>query len=473
MLFNSNIFLEFLIVFLLGYVLVRNHLRWRNILIVIASYVFYGWWDYRFLALILISTLIDYFAGLGIENTDSTPKRKLWLTISLAGNLGILGFFKYFDFFAQSLGVLFVRAGIPFETRTLGIILPVGISFYTFQTMSYTLDVYRREMRATRDFVAFMAYVSFFPQLVAGPIERARHLLPQFSETRTITRAMLREGIWLCIWGMFKKVVLADNLAPLVDMAYSSSGNSGILVILGTLAFAFQIYCDFSGYSDIARGLAKILGFDIMVNFNIPYAAKNIRDFWRRWHISLSTWLRDYLYISMGGNRRGKARTWINIMITMLLGGLWHGANWTFVVWGCWHGLGLVLNHMFNDFRAIKQTDSTRNNAVGKFLAWGGTLLFVLYGWLIFRAESIEQAASMTLTLTHFSAPPWIFSYAIRILAFTLPLIVIQIIQEKTGDLLAPLRLPSWGRAILQGALLIAIILYWEKDASPFIYFQF
>jgi len=343
MLFNSGVFLKFFAGFLLLYWLVRNHLRARNILIVVASYLFYGWWDYRFLGLILFSSLLDYFVGLGIARQNDARRRKLWLTASIAANLGILGFFKYFDFFVTSFGTLLQKIGVPFQTSTLGIILPVGISFYTFQAMSYTIDVYRGNIPACRNVINFLAFVSFFPQLVAGPIERASHLLPQFERTLSITRPMLEEGIWLIIWGMFKKVVIADNLDALVRMAFQNPSYSGPVVVLGTIAFGFQIYCDFSGYSDIARGTARVLGFDIMVNFNLPYFASNIREFWQRWHISLSTWLRDYLYISLGGNRRGEIRTYVNLFLTMLLGGLWHGAAWNFVLWGAWHGAGLVV----------------------------------------------------------------------------------------------------------------------------------
>ena len=351
MLFNSDLFLKFFAAFLLLYFLVRHQLVWRNVLIVIASYTFYGWWDYRFLSLLVISSLLDFVVGRCLQGIERPARRKLLLALSIAGNLTILGFFKYYDFFAASLASLLTELGMPFNVRTLGIILPVGISFYTFQTMSYAIDVYRRQITATRNLINFLAFVSFFPQLVAGPIERAGHLLPQFERTLAITAAMLEEGLWLVLWGMFKKVVLADNLAPLVDLVYQPTTVSGPLVLLGTVAFAFQIYCDFSGYSDIARGTAKFLGFDIMVNFNVPYAAANLREFWQRWHISLSTWLRDYLYISLGGNRRGPARTYLNLLLTMLLGGLWHGAAWNFVLWGLWHGGGLVVSRRVANFQ--------------------------------------------------------------------------------------------------------------------------
>ena len=343
MLFNSGIFLQFFAAFLLLYHLCRERLNARNALIVAASYFFYGWWDARFVTLLFLTSLVDYVAGRRVEDASTQGGRRLWLAVSVAANLGVLGFFKYCNFFAASFATLLGALGLRADPWTLNLILPVGISFYTFQSMSYTLDVYRRQIPATRDLLGFLAYVSFFPQLVAGPIERARHLLPQFATERVITATHLREGLWLILWGFFKKVVVADNLAPLVEMVYGGPIASGPAIALGTLAFAFQIYGDFSGYSDIARGLARVLGFDLMVNFNHPYLAGSPREFWRRWHISLSTWLRDYLYISLGGNRRGPWRTRLNLMLTMLLGGLWHGAAWHFVWWGAWHGLGLVL----------------------------------------------------------------------------------------------------------------------------------
>ena len=461
MLFNSGIFLQFFAAFLLLYWLLRDNLRARNILIVIASYLFYGWWDYRFLALLAFSSVLDYFVGLGIARQTDPHRRKLWLACSVVANLTILGFFKYFDFFILSFAAVMKELNIHLSPHTLGIILPVGISFYTFQAMSYTIDVYRKEIPPTRDLINFLAFVSFFPQLVAGPIERASHLLPQFDRTLSITRPMLEEGIWLILWGMFKKVFIADNLDPLVSMAYGSGSYSAAAVALATIAFAFQIYCDFSGYSDIARGTARVLGFDIMLNFNLPYAAGSIREFWRRWHISLSTWLRDYLYISLGGSREGKARTYANLWITMVLGGLWHGAAWNFVLWGMWHAVGLMLNRAFGD--RIRRS----------FFSWFATICFVLYGWLLFRAHSMEEIIAMTRALTNFSAPAWVTSYILNLAVFTLPLIMVELWQFKSRNLLVPLTVRPWLRAALQGALLLGIILYWERNQTPFIYFQF
>jgi alginate O-acetyltransferase complex protein AlgI len=469
MLFNSGVFLKFFAGFLLLYWLVRDHLRARNILIVAASYLFYGWWDYRFLGLILFSSVLDYAVGLGIARQRDPRRRKLWLMASIVVNLGILGFFKYFDFFVTSFGATLAKMGIPFQTSTLGIILPVGISFYTFQAMSYTIDVYRGNIPACRQLVNFLAFVSFFPQLVAGPIERASHLLPQFERTLSITRPMLEEGIWLMIWGMFKKVVVADNLDALVNMAYQNTPYSGPLVILGTIGFGFQIYCDFSGYSDIARGAARTLGFDIMVNFNLPYLASNVREFWQRWHISLSTWLRDYLYISLGGNRGGRARTYVNLFVTMLLGGLWHGAAWNFVLWGAWHGTGLMIHRAWSS-----GTGQGSRRAPGRrWWWWPLTMAFVFYGWLLFRAQSFDQIVNMTRALGFFSLPSWIDSYVINLAAYLTPLVLIELWQFKSGDLVIALRLPRWAKATLEGVLLLAIAFYWERTELPFIYFQF
>ena len=495
MLFNSDVFLKFFAAFLFLYWLVRNNLRARNLLIVAASYLFYGWWapagqtttfgaDWkgylllalwhcRFLGLLITTSLVDFFVGLGLEKLHSPRHRKLLLTVSIVINLGILGFFKYCNFFVDSFSAAMAAAGFSVHTPTLNVILPVGISFYTFQSMSYAIDVYRREIRATRNVIDFLAFVSFFPQLVAGPIERAGHLLPQFGQTRIVTRPMLEEGIWLILWGMFKKVALADSLAPLVEMSFGDCDRtltySAPTVILGTLAFGLQIYCDFSGYSDIARGTARVLGFEIMWNFHLPYAATNLREFWRRWHISLSTWLRDYLYISLGGNRRGRFRTYVNLLLTMLLGGLWHGAAWNFVLWGLWHGAGLaILRSPPSNWKL-----PLGNPALRRFLAWLITMLFVFYGWLLFRACSFEQIAAMTRALGNFSAPAWIGSFALNLFVFALPLILMEFFQLRAHDRLAPLRLPLWARATLQGALLAGILLFWDKAKEPFIYFQF
>ncbi|MFO1490970.1 MAG: MBOAT family O-acyltransferase [Kiritimatiellia bacterium] len=336
MVFNSFVFVLFFLVVYGLYVILRH--RAQNVLLLVASYVFYGWWDWRFLSLVFASTLLDYVCGLKI--VDDPVRRKLWIGISMTGNLGLLFFFKYFNFFAASTAALLHSLGLEAGWTTLNIVLPVGISFYTFQTMSYTLDIYRGTLAPTRSLLNFSLYVAFFPQLVAGPIERASHLLPQVEKPRRPTYQGLREGFWLILHGYLLKVVVADNLGPFADEIFNHPESArGLAVPLALAAFAFQIYGDFAGYSNIARGLCKWMGFDLMVNFRMPYFATNPSDFWRRWHISLSTWLRDYLYIPLGGNRGGPARTHRNLLLTMVLGGLWHGAAWHFVAWGLYHGL--------------------------------------------------------------------------------------------------------------------------------------
>ncbi len=506
MLFNSDVFLRFFAAFLLLNYLVRRHQRARNALIVGASYLFYGWWDWRFLGLLLASSVLDYSVGLGIARSATHGRRRAWLSLSLAGNLGMLSFFKYHDFFAASLATCLGRFGLAVAPPVLHLLLPVGISFYTFQTLSYALDVYRGNVAPTRDFLSFLAYVSFFPQLVAGPIERAGHLLPQFGQVAAVTAGMVGEGVWLILWGLFKKVVLADNLAPLVELVYQHPVHSAPLVVCGTLAFGLQIYGDFSGYSDIARGLAKLLGFDIMLNFNLPYWANSPREFWRRWHISLSTWLRDYLYISLGGNRLGRWRTRLNLVVTMLLGGLWHGAAWNFVLWGGWHGLGLVVDHWWRERRGagggpraepapvwskgsapasppvLRRSSATARDHTlwdrragwgAPAAGWVATMVFVFYGWLLFRAGSWTQIVSLTRALSSFQSPPWFGSYLLNLGVFGLPLIAVQFWQLKTGDLLVALSLPGWALAALEAGLLFAILLFWRNGAVPFIYFQF
>lgn len=490
MLFNSGVFLQFFAAFLLFYWLVRANLLARNLLILAASYLFYGWWSWKFLGLLIFSSAFDFCVGIGLDRLTSPRQRRLLLAGSIVVNLGILSFFKYGNFFVGSMAALLARLQVPFHPGTLAIVLPVGISFYTFQSMSYALDVYRRQIQPTRNLINFLAYVAFFPQLVAGPIQRAGHMLPQFERPRTVTRSMLAEGVWLVIWGMFKKVVIADNLAPLVDLAYGQDTFHGATVLLGTLAFAFQIYGDFSGYSDVARGLACFLGFDIAWNFDLPYAARSLRDFWRRWHISLSNWLRDYLYVSLGGNRAGHARTYLNLLVTMALGGLWHGAAWNFVLWGLWHGAGLAVHRAWRDRRwahcpgtelAGGERAETRRYGAGalagpavvRWLSWAATMLFVFYGWLLFRARSWHQIVAMTRALGDFSAPAWTPAFLINLAVFVLPLVLVEVWQIRARDRLVALNLPIGLRAALQGALLLGVILFWERKSISFIYFQF
>ena len=363
MLFNSLEFFLFLpIVFILYWFVCKKYLKTQNILLLIASYVFYGMWDWRFLSLILFSTIVDYFVALKINTLEHQTKRKLWLSVSIIFNLGLLGFFKYYNFFVDSWVDLVSMFGYHMQsTWTLKVILPVGISFYTFQTMSYSFDVYYKKIKPTRDFLSFAAFVSFFPQLVAGPIERASNLLHQITNKRTFNYNQSVSGLKLILWGLFKKVVIADALGPLVDDIFTNYNSyPSSTLILGAVFFSFQIYGDFSGYSDIAIGTSRLFGFNLMKNFSFPYFSRDIAEFWRRWHISLSTFLKDYLYIPIGGNKHGAIRTNINLMITMLLGGLWHGASWNFITWGAINGVGPTPPPKASDTTAAKSKSRPR-----------------------------------------------------------------------------------------------------------------
>ncbi len=396
MLFNSLDFAVFLpIVFVLYWFLVNKHLRSQNLLIAVASFVFYGWWDWRFLSLILFSTVVDYTIGLRLSNEESPGKRRLLLWISIVINLGFLGFFKYYNFFLDNFIQAFSLFGQKIEAGTLNIILPVGISFYTFQTLSYTIDVYRKKLSPTKDFVAFAAFVSFFPQLVAGPIERATNLLPQFYTRRSFNYANAVNGLRQILWGLFKKVVIADNCAEYANMIFNNSAeHSGSTLLVGAVFFTFQIYGDFSGYSDIAIGTSRLFGFNLMQNFAFPYFSRDIAEFWRRWHISLSTWFRDYLYIPLGGSRGGLWMKIRNTFIIFLVSGFWHGANWTFMVWG-------ALNAIY--FLPLLLAKKNRQNleiiAQGKYFpnlrdgaSMLGTFILTVFAWIFFRAENLSHA---------------------------------------------------------------------------------
>lgn len=342
MIFNSLTFLVFVAIFLPVYFLLKG--RQRLLWALAGSYLFYGWWDWRFLSLIAISTAVDFFLGSAMYGEQNEARRKRLLLMSMVLNLGFLGFFKYFGFFTESFVTMLEGFGLQPSIHTLNIILPVGISFYTFQSMSYTIDIYRRQLEPEPDPIKFATFVAFWPQLVAGPIVRASDFLPQFRKDHSFQWDRLINGSTQILWGFFKKVAIADSLAPIVDQCFAQPDNyASIYLLIGVIFYSFQIYCDFSGYSDIAIGFARILGFDFPQNFRTPYFSQGFSEFWRRWHISLSSWLRDYLYISLGGNRGGKFNTYRNLMLTMLLGGLWHGAAWTFVFWGFLHGMYLVV----------------------------------------------------------------------------------------------------------------------------------
>jgi D-alanyl-lipoteichoic acid acyltransferase DltB (MBOAT superfamily) len=396
MLFNSLDFAVFLpIIFILYWFVFKKNLRAQNALIALASYVFYGWWDWRFLSLILFSSIIDYTIGIQLQKTKEKPKRKFLLWASIVINLGFLGFFKYFNFFIDNFVNAFSFFGYQIPSTSLNIILPVGISFYTFQTLSYTIDIYRNQLKPTKDFIAFTAFVSFFPQLVAGPIERAYNLLPQFYRKREFDYANAVLGLRQILWGLFKKIVIADNCATYANEIFNNySDFNGSTLILGALFFTFQIYGDFSGYSDIAIGTARLFGFKLMKNFAFPYFSRDIAEFWRRWHISLSTWFRDYLYIPLGGSRGGTFMKIRNTFVIFIVSGFWHGANWTFIVWGALNAIYFLPLLLRNKNRV-----HTGEIADGSFLPSfrelrGMVLTFSLtvLAWIFFRADSISHA---------------------------------------------------------------------------------
>lgn len=469
MLFDSIEFAVFLAVVLLVYPLLKT--RAQNLFLLLASYFFYGFWNWKFLSLIFVSTLLDFHCSQGIHDSTDPRKRKLLLTLSVVGNLGILGFFKYFNFFIENAEALMQAVGMGGSTWTLSVILPVGISFYTFQTMSYTIDVYRGKIAPTRNLLDFALYVSFFPQLVAGPIERAPNLLPQVSGDRRMTWPLFQEGAWLIFWGLYKKVFIADNLAGIVDPVYSDpAGHSAPMVILATYAFAFQIYADFSGYTDIARGVAKLLGFDLMLNFKLPYFALNPSDFWRRWHISLSQWLRDYLYIPLGGGRATRSIVFRNLMITMALGGLWHGASWNFVLWGVFHGLLLV------GYRMAGREHEKASSPTGWRKLWAIFVMFqwTCLGWMLFRIENLTDLWVMLGNL--FTQWTWGEDATLALeglLGYTIVLLGVQLFQYLKDDLMVVTKLPVIARAALYILLYFSLTLGGAFDGRAFIYFQF
>lgn len=396
MLFNSIEFLVFLpLCFLLYWGLLYKELNVQNIFILIASYVFYGWWDYRFLGLIVFSTLVDYAIGLWMAKEESPSKRKFFLGISLVVNLGLLGFFKYYNFFIDSWIDTWAGLGVEMHASTLQIILPVGISFYTFQTLSYTIDVYRGKLKPEQSLINFAAYVAFFPQLVAGPIERATSLLPQFSRKRVFNEEQAMSGVHLIIWGLFKKVVIADSCATYVNSIFDNyQDHNSLTLVLGAVYFAFQIYGDFSGYSDIAIGTARLFGFDLMRNFNLPYFSRDIAEFWRRWHISLSSWFRDYVYIPLGGSRGTKWKQLRNVAIIFIVSGFWHGANWTFVVWGALHALFFVplLLRNINRKNLNQVAYVSVLPSIKELLQMGATFVLTTLAWIFFRADTVGMA---------------------------------------------------------------------------------
>ena len=485
MIFNSLHFALFLPVVLVLVTMLRTRVTARNWVLLIASYYFYGMWDWRFLGLLVLTTVIDWGVGLWLGSRPPDDghdprehgRRRRVLAISIVTNLLVLGVFKYFDFFAQSLSDGLHALGLNASLPLLHVVLPVGISFYTFQSMSYTIDVYRGDLPPERSLMRFALYVAFFPQLVAGPIERATTLIRQVDTVRTVRREDVFWGFHMVCWGLFKKVVLADNAALVADKVFEASSPGGVTVLLGVYAFAVQIYCDFSGYSDIARGCAKMMGFDLMVNFNLPYLATNPSDFWKRWHISLSTWLRDYLYIPLGGSRGGAFRTNVNLMLTMFLGGLWHGAAWNFVFWGVFHGTLLCAHRAAQPHLARWVSPQTP----GAVRLWWLVRVFVFFqvtciGWLLFRAHSAEQIGSMLSALATrptFDSSVLTATDLLTLGACGATLLAVQVAQHTTRDMYVAFRIPVPARSAIYAAAILGFALFGNYAGVQFIYFQF
>lgn len=473
MLFNSLRFLVFFPMVVAAYFALPYRFRW--ILLLLASYYFYMCWNYKYVVLILAATAINYMAGLLIGSTENKLKRKAFLAVGVVTSLGILFFYKYFNFFGDSLNVLFHQFNIKHTIPYYDVLLPVGISFYTFQTLSYIIDVYYRKQPVERHFGIFALYVSFFPQLVAGPIERSVNLLPQFYRKNDIDYARIRDGAILAIWGFFKKVVIADRLAEYVNTVYNHpADHTGLQFAIATFFFAFQIYCDFSGYSDIAIGTAKILGYNLMTNFRRPYFSADIREFWQRWHISLSSWFRDYVYIPLGGNRVAKWRWYLNLFITFLVSGLWHGANWTFVIWGALHGVYQVVG---TRLKSISPKFRSSNLSFGANVLI--TFLIVCFAWIFFRANKVSEAffiVKQIFSFTTYSGLVNLFQFKVDFffsLLFLSILLVIEIFLEK-GTLANRIRSLSkpvkWALLFL---VLAVIMVFGKWDEVNFLYFQF
>ncbi len=481
MLFNTLEFSIFLpLVFLIYWFVVNKNIKVQNLFLLFASYVFYGWWDYRFLGLIIFSSTVDFLIGLKLSKEEKTFNRKALLFLSLLINLGFLGFFKYYNFFLDSFVDAFTLFGSTFDSNRLNIILPVGISFYTFQTLSYSIDIYRKKMTATKDLIAFFAYVSFFPQLVAGPIERATNLLPQFSKKRKFEYENATDGLRQILWGLFKKVVVADNCATYVNEVFSNYAElSGSTLLLGAVFFAFQIYGDFSGYSDIAIGTSRLFGFNLMKNFAFPYFSRDISEFWRRWHISLSTWFRDYLYIPLGGSRGGMVMKIRNTFAIFLVSGFWHGANWTFLAWGFLNAL-----YFLPLLLAEKNRINTNTVAEGKLLPSPKefyqiikTFLLISLAWVFFRSDTITDSFHYLkgiFSTSLFESPTFFDTkiFSISILSISILIFIEWIQRTKEHGLVLSSKTPflfRWSVYII----LVVLIFYFAGTKQEFIYFQF
>ena len=482
MLFNSIDFAVFLpIVFFLYWIIGSKNIKTQNLLLFVVSYVFYGWWDWRFLSLIFFSTLVDYTIGVSLKTNNKPGQRKVLLWASIIVNLGFLGFFKYYNFFLDNFISAFTFFWGSFTASSLQIILPVGISFYTFQTLSYSIDVYKRKLEPTRDFIAFGAFVSFFPQLVAGPIERATNLLPQFYKKRRFNYSNAVNGLKQILWGFFKKVVIADNCAEFANQIFNNSADySGSSLLVGALFFTFQIYGDFSGYSDIAIGTSRLFGFNLMKNFAFPYFSRDIAEFWRRWHISLSTWFRDYLYIPLGGSKGGTKMKIRNTFIIFIVSGFWHGANWTFIVWG-------ALNAIY--FLPLLLTNKNRSNinivaensyfpSIREFFGMLTTFSLTVLAWVFFRADNLSHAFAIINEIFSASLFHEPFIDGGKNLRITALLTILFIVVEwfgRKGEFALDLLGSSWKRPIRRGFYYVVLmaVFWFAGKQQEFIYFQF
>ena len=463
--FDSYIYAFFLPLVFAGYWILRNKLMWQNLFLLVASYIFYGWWDWRFLSLIIITSTSTFLSGLVIKN-DHSRSSKVWLALNLILNLGILATFKYFNFFKDSLADILRIFGANPDFPTLNILLPVGISFYTLQAISYSFDVYNGKAKPTRNVVAFFVYIAFFPQLVAGPIERARNLLPQFLTKKSFNYYNAVIGMRQILWGLVKKLVIADNLAGYVDnLLYHPSVMSASSIIMASILFAFQIYADFSGYSDIAIGSARLFNIKLLPNFNYPFFSRNMKELWQRWHISLMTWLREYIYFPLGGSRCGKWRTCVNIMIVFAISGLWHGADWTFVIWGTINGM-MLLPFVFRTKQSY--SNHARLRDIPKCIL---TFLIFAFIFLSFRSPNISHLQECLSTLVHGSY----LTVPMGITAFyyIIPFVIVEWLGRRQEFPIMTLKMPTILRWVIYWALLFIIAFYGAKTNIQYIYFQF
>lgn len=462
----SFVSIEFLVLLLVTFAAYHaSRTATQNLIILVASYTFYAWWDWRFLVLLVGLSLVNYFAAIWIARAADPRTRNRVLWIALAAAFAVLLVFKYFDFFVTSFVDLFGAMGITIQKPTISIILPLGISFITFQGVAYVVDVWRGHHAAEHDLVRFLAFKAFFPQLVAGPIERASNLLDQFARPRRIDAETVRRAVWLLLYGFFLKVVIADSMAPIVDALFVTNQPFGWSVVLGSIAFGIQIYADFNGYSTIAKGAALLFGFNLIWNFRFPYWATSISEFWRRWHISLSNWLRDYLYIPLGGNRHGGLRTARNLLVTMGLGGLWHGASWSFLLWGLLHGAALAL------WRFLP-VPTQPASVPGRIVGWLVTMTVVFVGWFLFRAVNYDVLVGMTRALGNWELAPVHGAVALALATVAVPLTGIEWLLKRKGDF-ALLTVPLALRAPLLALLALLVLAMMRHHKTSFIYFQF